>query len=339
MLSFYFTQEVNTSRVIFIPTGSSNSIVAHLDKNKYEVNLLDKLMLRSIGQPQSGWIDLKTTKMAKMEFLYKLTTSKAALKKVTLIPGETYYFFLQNLAQSLNISTYKLFQTYSRLAYKKDGNIIADTYHLPLGMNEEQLIKHLLSLSEARYRKLSEKIFGFYNKKNWYNYIIIASIIQKESASKEEMPMVSSVIYNRLKKDMKLQMDGTLNYSKYSHDKVTPTMIRNDMTPYNTYKYKGLPEDPVCAIEFESIKAAIFPVKSDYLYFMKSSDGTKHHFSSSYSKHKEYIKKIQKVKRIKRVKPSESKVIKTVQKINSTKTVKNVRIKVSKEEKLKKLWN
>ena len=297
VFSVYFTQEVNTSRVIFIPKGSSNFIVSHLDKKNYEVNTLDKLILRFIGKPQSGWIDLKTTHMTKIEFLYRITTSKAALKKVTLIPGETYYFFLQNLAKTLNISTFKLFQTYAALAYKKDGNIIADTYYLPLGMNEEQLIKHLLSITQKKYRKLSEKIFGQYNQKNWYRYVTIASIIQKESASKKEMTLISSVIYNRLKKNMKLQMDGTLNYSKYSHIRVTPSMIRNDATNYNTYKYRGLPSDPVCAIEFESIKAAIFPVKSNYLYFMKSSDGTKHDFASSYKKHKQNIRKVQREKR------------------------------------------
>jgi len=337
VLSFYFTQEVNTSRVIFIPTGSSNSIVSHLDKNNYEVNVLDKIILRFIGKPQSGWIDLKTTKMAKIEFLYKLTTSKAALKKVTLIPGETYYFFLQNLAKTLNISTYKLFQMYALYAYKKDGNIIADTYYLPFGMNEEQLVKHLLSITERKYRRLSEKIFGEYNQENWYKYVTIASIIQKESASKDEMALVSSVIYNRLKKNMKLQMDGTLNYSKYSHTKVTPSMIRNDETDYNTYKNKGLPADPVCAIEFEAIKAAIFPVKSDYLYFMKSSDGTKHDFASSYKKHKQNIKKIQREKR-KAKQSKTTNVKKQIQKINSTKTPKKVTKKITKEDKLKNLW-
>ena len=349
VLSFYFTQEVNTSRVIFIPKGSSNSIVTHLDKKNYEVNLLDKLILRFVGKPQSGWIDLKSKKMAKIEFLYRITTSKAALKKVTLIPGETYYFFLQDLAKKLNISTYKLFETYATLAYKKDGNIIADTYYLPLGMNEEQLIKHLLSITEKKYRKLSEKIFGQYNKRNWYKYVTIASIIQKESASKDEMALVSSVIYNRLKKNMKLQMDGTLNYSKYSHTKVTPSMIKNDTSNYNTYKYKGVPSDPVSAIEFDAIKAAIFPIQTDYLYFMKSSDGTKHDFASSYKKHKQNIKKVQREKRklrkqkkvkskIKTNRKTKVKKKKKVVKIKSTKIPRKPKTKLSKDDKLKNLW-
>ena len=338
ILSVYFTQEVNTSRVIFIPKGGSNSIVSYLDKNNYEVNLLDKIMLRFIGKPQSGWIDLKTTHMTQIEFLYRVTTSKAALKKVTLIPGETYYFFLQSLAKTLNISTTKLFETYAKLAYMKDGNIIADTYYLPFGMNEEQLIKHLLSITEKKYRLLSQKIFGFYNQKNWYKYVTIASIIQKESASKEEMVLVSSVIYNRIKKDMKLQMDGTLNYSKYSHTKITPKMIRNDKSSYNTYKYKGLPDDPICAIEFESIKAAIFPVKSDYLYFMKSIDGTQHNFTSSYKMHRKNIIKVKKAKS--KIKKKQKSVIKRVKhkkiikKIHPKKIIKTK----TKEDKLRNLW-
>ncbi|MEA3498156.1 MAG: endolytic transglycosylase MltG [Campylobacterota bacterium] len=294
ILSFYLTFEVKTQRVIYIPQGSTNSIISYLDKKNYDVNYLDKILLRFIGQPQSGWIDLKSQNMTKIEFLYKLTTSKAALKKITLIPGETYYFFLQELAQKLNISTYKLFDQYSIHAYKKDGNILADTYYLPIGMDEKQLIQHLFKITDNRYKQISKKIFGIYNKKNWYRYITIASIIQKESASKGEMPLISSVIYNRIDKNMKLQMDGVLNYSKYSHTKITPKMIKEDESEYNTYKNKGLPQNPVCAVELAAIKAAIFPTKSDYLYFVKSYDGTKHNFSSSYKTHKQNIRKLKK---------------------------------------------
>ncbi len=82
------------------------------------------------------------------------------------------------------------------------------------------------------------KVFGEFDLNKWKKYIIIASIIQKESANKKEMPIISSVIVNRLKKDMKLQMDGTLNYGLNSHKKVTPNMIRNDTSTYNTYKTK-----------------------------------------------------------------------------------------------------
>ena len=85
-------------------------------------------------------------------------------------------------------------------------------------------------------------------------------------------------------KKMKLQMDGALNYGKYSHIKITPARIRNDKTSYNTYKYKGIPNDPVCNVSLPAIRAAIFPAQTDYLYFMKNKSG-KHDFTRYYSTH------------------------------------------------------
>lgn len=139
-------------------------------------------------------------------------------------------------------------------------------------------------------KKLSMKIFGEYNQKKWFRFVTIASVIQKESASIDEMPIVSSVIYNRLKNGMKLQMDGTLNYGKYSHIKITSKRIKTDKSRYNTYLYTGLPEYPVCNVSFDAIKAAIFPAKTNYLYFMKSKNGT-HDFTSNYSTHLNNIKR------------------------------------------------
>ena len=102
------------------------------------------------------------------------------------------------------------------------------------------------------------------------------------------MPFVSSVIDNRIKKGMRLQMDGTLNYGEYSHQKVTAARIRNDKTPYNTYKNKGLPLYPVCNVSKEAIDAAINPARTDYLYFVRGKNG-EHIYSSYFSTHHKNI--------------------------------------------------
>jgi len=297
---FYLTLNINTKRVLYIPKGSTNSIITYLNKNNYDLNIIDKVLVKSLGYPQSGWIDLKATRLKKYDFLYKLTRSKAAIRNVTLIPGETYYFFLKQISKKLNIPLKELFISYSKYAYKLDGNIIPQTYSLPLGMKSNDIIKHLINYSDKQYKKNAIKIFGTYDKKAWYRFLIIASIIQKEAASKEEMPTVASVIYNRIQKGMKLQMDGTLNYGKYSHVKVTSKMIRNDKTDYNTYKTNSIPSNPVCAVEFTAIKSAIFPKKTSYLYFMKSVEGNKHIFTSNYKSHARVIKKVQRSKRFKK---------------------------------------
>jgi len=287
---FYLNQTVITPKVLYIPKGSINQIITYLQKESYDVCKLDALLLRLIGSPQSGWINLGSEENLRFDFLYKLTRAKAALVTITLIPGETTYVFLEQLAQKLNLDREKLQEAFDKQAPLAEGVLVPDTYKIPKGITEEALISLLLKSSHKRMVTLSQKFFGTYNEKKWFRYVAIASIIQKESANKEEMPIVSSVIYNRLKKGMKLQMDGTLNYGKYSHVKVTPKRIREDRTKYNTYLHKGIPTVPVCNVSFEAIKAAVFPAKSDYLYFMKNKKGV-HDFTCNYSTHLRNIKR------------------------------------------------
>lgn len=255
-----------------------------MQSNNYSVSKIDALLLRIIGSPQGGWINIGSTLNTRGDFLYKLTTAKAALQNVTLIPGETTYIFLNQLSQELGLNRELLQQEYDLQSKYPEGMFAPDTYSIPIGISEKLVMKILLGESSAYMKKLSMKVFGTYTEKKWLQIVTIASIIQKESANKEEMPLVSSVIHNRLKIGMKLQMDGTLNYGKYSHVKVTPSMIKEDTTTYNTYLHSGIPEFPVCNVSVDAIKAAIFPAKSDYLYFMKSKNGT-HDFSRNYSTH------------------------------------------------------
>ncbi len=285
VILFYVTIPLTSTKVLYIPKGSTNNIISYLNKTGFEMNTVDKIVLRGLGYIQSGWINIDDNKLTKMDFLYKLTTSKAALKSITLIPGETSYIFIKQLAAKFNLSEEKLFKVYKKHAYKIDGNILADTYSLPYGMNEEHMLLYLFSQSNKKYQAFSEKIFGYYDKRKWYNYLSLASVIQKEAASVDEMPIVSSVIHNRIIKGMKLQMDGTLNYGKYSHVKVTARRIKEDTSSYNTYRNVGLPKNPICAVSLNAIKAAIFPVKSSYLYFVKDNSTGLHKFSNSYKAH------------------------------------------------------
>jgi UPF0755 protein len=91
---------------------------------------------------------------------------------------------------------------------------------------------------------------------------------------------------------MPLQMDGALNYGVYSHKKVTAERIRSDSSYYNTYKFRGLPPYPACSVSVTAIEAAIFPAKTDYLYFVKNSNGV-HSFNKDYKAH---VQEIQSVK-------------------------------------------
>jgi UPF0755 protein len=290
-LLFYLIQPISTERIIHIPKGRINSIITQLAAQNSNISVgFDKLLLRFFGYPQSGWIDMKSTLLTKADFLYQLSHAKAATRAVTLTPGETAYIFLKQLSDELNLSFDTLWREYEKLSRFEDGWIVPETYNIPLGVDEKWLIKYFVNDSMKRNETLSYELTGEYDNDKWNRVLTIASIIQKESASIEEMPIVSSVIYNRLKIRMKLQMDGTLNYGQFSHTKVTPKRIKEDISHYNTYTHYGLPENPVCAVSKEAIKAAINPVESDYLYFVKGENG-KHLFTKTYNEHLKNIGK------------------------------------------------
>lgn len=288
-ICYYLTQPLKSDSVIFIPKGSITQIISYLKEKKYEMSTIDKYILFFLGHPQSGWIDMNAQKLNRIEFLYKLTIAKAALETITLIPGETSVVFLDQISKKLGLNKEILLSEFQNQAPYLEGVFLPETYEIPKGISESLLIKNLLAISEKSNQTTSKKIFGQYNPKKWHQYIIIASVIQKEAANESEMPIVASVIYNRLKKGMKLQMDGTLNYGIYSHEKVTPQRIRQDKTFYNTYKFEGLPKEAVCNVSLAAIRAAIFPAKTDYLYFVRDKNTGVHIFTSNLNDHNKAI--------------------------------------------------
>ena len=251
---------------------------------------IDIFMIRLMGKPQQGWINIGTNNISKLDFLYKLTNAKAALKSITLFPGETKYLFLQRSSKEFNLSFEKLNLHFSKYSPFEDGFFVPQTYSFPYNITEEQFIYTIYKYSYKQHNKIAKRIFGNINKKKWLNYMIIASIIEKEAGDKEEMKLISSVIYNRLKKNMRLQMDGTLNYGKYSGERIRPHRIKNDKSKFNTYKYRGLPPHPVSSVSIDAIKAAISPANTKYLYFVKIGD-KKHKFSKTYKEHLRFIRK------------------------------------------------
>ena len=302
---------------ITLPQGSITAIIAYLSKNGLDINQLDKYILRALGKPQSGEIDIgylmkKPQNLApkssvvdgfgglsvssslgiitKGDFLYALTSAKAAQESVTLIPGETMYFFIKESAAQLGLDEDKLLESYLRYAPYEEGVILPNTYKIHANTTEDTLMQSLIQQSLAIHENLARKYLGRYDKDEWFKHIAMASIIQKEAANVEEMPIIAAVIYNRLKLNMPLQMDGSLNYGKYSHSKVTPERIRNDSSPFNTYHNKGVPKTPVGSASLEAIQAVFEPAQVDYLYFVRNKNGT-HSFSKTFKEHRENFDK------------------------------------------------
>jgi UPF0755 protein len=120
--------------------------------------------------------------------------------------------------------------------------------------------------------------------------IILASLIEREARVPEDRPLISAVIRNRLQRHMLLQIDASVLYALGHHkEQVLLTDLKVD-SPYNTYRYAGLPPGPICSPGLDSIKAALNPARVNYLYYVARPDG-RHIFSTTLSEHNANVKK------------------------------------------------
>jgi UPF0755 protein len=164
-----------------------------------------------------------------------------------------------------------------------EGYLFPNTYSVAEGSPAEEYINVMLKqfgieVTEEYYKKAEE--LGL----TMNEVITIASIIEREAVIDRERPLVASVIYNRLKIGMPLQMCSTVQYVLGEQKAVLSTADTQIASPYNTYLNTGLPPGPICSPGLASIDAALNPADTDYLYFVLSDklDGTSK-FSTDYA--------------------------------------------------------
>jgi len=123
------------------------------------------------------------------------------------------------------------------------------------------------------------------NEKTIYEIVIMASIVEKEAKKPEDMEIISGIFWNRIKTGQALQSDATLSY--VLNDKIDAHTLEDLKidSPYNSYKYKGLPPGPICNPGLNAIKAAIYPKKTDYNFFLTKPDTGEAIFSKTYAEH------------------------------------------------------
>ena len=291
ILGIYFIMPIQTPKNLYIPSKNTDILIDALKQKGIPLSFLDKLYLQIFQKPQAqGWVYIYKKHLKRYQFLNIISNKNNFYYSFTIIPGETSYFVLRSLQNKCHFNLKKLQIAYKRVTPFKDGNFLANTYHIPYYFNETDAIVFLYKNSLKQFKQLLLQHKGSFSLKTLKKYLIVASIIQKEAGNKNEMKLIASVIYNRLKKNMRLQMDGTLNYGKYSHTKITPKRIKSDKSFYNTYKHKGLPKEPVCNVSINAFIAALKPAKTNFYYFTKK-DKNSHYFSKDFFTHKKNIQK------------------------------------------------
>jgi UPF0755 protein len=181
-----------------------------------------------------------------------------------------------------------------------DGEIFPDTYRIARGTSR------LAVLELARAKMVSVKE-SFANArypvplKDWNEVLVLASIVQKETPRVKEMPIVASVYLNRLNINMRLQADPTVVYALtdgYGDMRGEPLLsghLKTD-SPYNTYRYNGLPPAPIANVGREAIRAVLKPAHTKYLFFVADGRGG-HRFSKDYTEHQKHHEKWREIKK------------------------------------------
>ncbi len=161
--------------------------------------------------------------------------------------------------------------------YSLEGYLAPDTYRVFTNASPEQLLRTLLSQTEVVMDRLYSETNSasegeFVTPLSQDEIIILASIIEKEAAHKDDYSRVSAVLYNRLAQGMKLECDSTVNYLTGNHSRfiLTSEELAIDST-YNTYVVNGLPAGPICNPSYAALNAALHPnqfyLEEGYLYF------------------------------------------------------------------------
>ena len=281
----HFKVYKESSVILDIPEGSSISLISNilfeeglilnpvLFKTYARLSLSDKnLQAGEYFIDSSQSIYTLNKKLVDGDFYYR---------RLTLLPGSTLKTIL-NLANSSSLVN----DLDSIDITLEEGIFYPDTYYYLKG----ETFSSILFQSHMRWKEISNKLWESRDDDLPYANIMeattMASIIEKEGVEKET---IAGVFVNRLKLNMKLQSDPTVIYAL--GDNFDGDIKRKDLrinSPYNTYRYRGLPPGPISIVSEDSLRAALRPKKTDYLYFVSMGNGF-HKFSKNLIDHNKAV--------------------------------------------------
>jgi len=165
-----------------------------------------------------------------------------------------------------------------------EGFLYPETYYFASEADERSILIHMVK----QYFSVTSNVnFKPLQNLDYYQTIIMASIVEREAKYSTEKPVIASVYLNRVEQKMKLQADPTVAYVLEQAGKTRKKIYYRDLevdSPFNTYKYKGLPPTPICSPSVSAIEAVLNPEDTDYFFFFAGKDG-RHIFSQTYSQH------------------------------------------------------
>ncbi|MEV6839453.1 endolytic transglycosylase MltG [Streptomyces sp. NPDC051133] len=165
-----------------------------------------------------------------------------------------------------------------------EGFLFPATYPLPKGTTPESLLRFMVDTADKKFGGVPVAAGAQHNAMSLHQIVTVASIVQAEAATKEDMGKVARVVFNRLQRGMPLQMDSTINYALNRTTLRTTEDDTRIASPYNSYQRMGLPPTPIDNPGEEAMRAATNPTPGDWLYFVTIKPGDTR-FTTDYATH------------------------------------------------------
>jgi UPF0755 protein len=173
-----------------------------------------------------------------------------------------------------------------------EGYLFPDTYRFAGGTSERAIVDELVGTFRRRYR---DRLANLGAAAELRRLVTLASVVEKEAQLDDERPVIAGVYSHRLRRRMPLQADPTVIYALILLDRWDGNLRRPDLrvdSPYNTYRYPGLPPGPICSPGLASLEAAAEPADTPYLYFVSRNDGS-HVFAATLAEHNRNVERWQ----------------------------------------------
>ena len=226
-----------------------------------------------------------------IELVSMLESGKSKVFKFTIIEGNTVKNVIDKLVTNEKGSRENFEKAFKEIDFPYptpdnnfEGYLYPETYFIPESYDEKAILNVFLKEFLKKF-----PVENYPDKDEFYQRLIMASILEREAAVESEKPLMASVFYNRITKNMTLSADSTVNFVfNYEKKRIYYKDLEVD-SPYNTYKNKGLPPGPICNPTVSSVNAAYNPADTEYLFFVTKGGG-EHFFSKTYKEHLDFQK-------------------------------------------------
>ncbi len=215
-----------------------------------------------------------------LKLLEIISNPSNVINRITIVEGWT--------NKQLNFELSKFFKKTKDIAYE---DIIADTYFLEKNSDFKNFNKNLITIKSKYMNNFKDNIV--YKKFTENEIMTIGSLLEKEGLDIEDKKKISSVIFNRLNKKMKLQIDATVIYALTNGEyNMKRNLLLKDLKidhPYNTYIYNGLPPKPISYVGKETLDIIFENYKTDFLFYFFNKSLNRHIFSKTYEEHRKKL--------------------------------------------------